>query len=574
MYTYIADLYEFCCNIAFILVSSLHVYGHLHVDLYYYVCYSCRSRSSLATTSRSAASGGSQKSTSSSRRGAANSGAGQTQAKSRRKRKKAAESAQTGAAGEREEGEGEGEGEGEQEQQPPPRKKRAYRRRVQVRSVDHSNNHGQGGAASVAAHNTTTAATTNTGAGAGHHDDMMQLTEQFAQQHYRNIVSQVEPTPPLQQLNGYTPTSLSFFGIPVFMGTSDADASSITTQVQLTSTLGQISLPPVSHVTRVSPTPITSPSLSMTSETQATSTMRDMYRLTGLQMPNYAYPVTTASSSAATVVATSSSPYSQYTFPSSFTAPTTSSYSLTTFPRAWISQPYPTQTSPTAPTMSSSWEFATGSTEASQSQDTSCGQSPSVSTRSQAPSDSDLVMFPKGPSFITVRHSDRVAFLDRQLNAVRSRGPPHANTAASSYIQPHASLLAPEFRQSASTATVRTSVCAPSSNSMTTSVTSVASGSSRTRRDSDFGVATCTAGSSAYESTLITNRLTRTFGETPYPSFGIPVPTSLAHVPSTSISFTSVTTSLSGLAGNYYHAYNNHIHDVIHIKSYIVCIVL
>ena len=588
----------------------------------------------MATTSRTAASGSSQRA-SSSRRGTTTtgSGTGQTQAKNRRKRKKdatpapsggGAESAQNGKSAESTQTGAAGEMEGEPE---PPRKKRAYRRRARVQNAGHGNNSASGhGGASIG-----TTPTPVVGGGAGHHDDMMQLTEQFAQQHYRNIVSQVAPTPPpLQQVTGYAPTSLSFYGIPVLMETSYA-ASSTAPPVQLTSTSGfQISLPPISEVMVLPPTSITSSSLSVTSsQSQATSTMP---QLAGLQMTHAYNPLTmsssqilplatqslqgyssfprtpaltrssqsvatylpshfptavsltdisafshsaqphtlsnnlssgmsTASPSATTVMPTSSP--SQRASPSS-TTPTISSLSqihLTSLPRMQISQPSPTQTSPTTPIVSSP---SAAVTEASQSlQDSSHGrvsrgQTQSVSIRSQVPS--DQVVFPKGPSFITmVRHPRTIAIPSRPLNTAPSSsssysGCPHTNTAPSPYIQPHASLLAPEFRQnnlfSAGTATARTSVCTPSSSTSTT-----ASDSRRRHRDSNFGVATVrrsTRGTRALATGSVSS-FSGTFGDTPYPNFGISIPRSSAHVPSTSISFTSVTDSTSSIPGNSYH---------------------
>lgn len=463
----------------------------------------------------------------------------------------------------------------------------------------------------------------------------MRLTEQFAQQHYRNIVSQATPALPLlsqQQLAGYAPTSQSYLGIPILMGTSGGAVSSIPAQARPSNTPGrQPSLPLAPQLTRTSSTSITSPSLSTTSQTGATSTTT---RLTGprvppgLQLP-HSYPPTlpsqtvrrmshplqggyslphassltrssqsvttsarfptatlrtdssalahsaqprtlssiasnssrtsTASSSAAVVVASSSLP-SQHISPSS-TIPTVSSQGLlhlTSFPRTRISQPSTTKASPRIPILSS--------TEASRLQDSARGegQTPS-STSNRSQTSTDQVVFPKGPGFITlVRHPETVAFLNRRHSTVpsssssssSSSGPPNTTSAAASYIQPHASLLAPQFRQSnnfssAETSTVRSSECTPSTcTSVATTVTSCASGPRRARRDSTFGVATATTSThTAFTRDtrrLITgsvSSLTRTFGDTPYPSFGTAFPRSSVHVPSTSISFTSLTDS-------------------------------
>ena len=418
---------------------------------------------------------------------------------------------------------------------------------------------------------------------------MMQLTEQFAQQHYRNIVSQATPTVPLlnqqQQLSGYAPTSLSYLGIPILMGTT----SSTTRRGRASSTRGrQVSLPGASqiHLTRPSATFIASPSLSVTSQTQATSTVSQLTGLQvppGLQMP-HAYPLTMPSqtlplvtqslqcvsvphapaltrssqsvtmsshsptavlhadgftlprsvqarslssfpsnkssvstASLSTAIAAAYSSPSQYTSPSS-TIPTVSSQS-----QVHVSS-CTTQTSPMTPMVSSpavTCTCTTSSTEASQLQGSAHRQgqttSVSLSTTSQAPT--DQVVFPKGPSFITiVRRLEPVAFLRRRHNTVPSSSSssssnrrPNVNM-VSSHVQPHASLLAPEFGQSSL---------------------------------SSIGTATVTRTSI----TRSVSRLSRTPGDTPYPSFGTAVfGTATARnftgrAPSTSISLTSVTVS-------------------------------
>lgn len=275
---------------------------------------------------------------------------------------------------------------------------------------------------------------------------MMQLTEQFAQQHYRNIVSQATPTVPLlsqQQLSSYAPTSLSYLGIPILVGSSDASSS--TTRRARAS---RVSLPGNSriHITRPPSTFIASPSLFVTSQTQATPTMSQLTGLQvppGLTMPSQTLPLVTQSlqgaasfphtpaltrsshsvtmsshsltamshtdsftlphsvqartlssfpsnisststASLSTAIVIASSSPSQYASPSS-TAPTVSSQSQVhvTSSTVQISQPSPTQTSPMT-SMASSPAVTTSLSEVSQSQGSahgqvSQGQTPSVS---------------------------------------------------------------------------------------------------------------------------------------------------------------------------------------------------
>ena len=516
------------------------------------------------TKSRSASRRGSRKA-SSSRRGVPKSGAGQTQTKKRRKRKKSAESAPN-----------EEEGEEEGEQPPPPRKKRAYRRRARVLNVDDNNDNNDQGGASIST-------TTTAGAGPSHRDDMMQLTEQFAEQHYRNMLSQAAPTLPLltqQQLAGM---SLSWMGIPILMGRSDATLS-VTPQARPFSVAG-LQIPPPAPLTRPSctSTSITSPSPSVTSQSQATSTMS---WLSGVQMPPglqlpHAFPLTmplqalplipqslqglsfptapnltrssmshitctsphslttmshpttrqrhTSVSSNSSNTASSSTPPSTVASPTcttpSSTAPTVSSHSqihVTSSTTMLTSRPSPIQTSPTTPTTviektTSSPTVTTNSSEVSRSQDSvhgqvSQGQTPSLSTRSQA--SADEVVFPKGPNFITfVKRPEPVAFLTRRLRTVPSSPSPSSSSSrhpstntVSSYVQPHASLLAPEFRQSNLSRTETTTARSP--------------------------VHTRTSSTSH---TSVTNSVSSSRGNTPYYSCGTSTARSSVVVPSTSL---------------------------------------
>ena len=254
----------------------------------------------------------------------------------------------------------------------------------------------------------------------------------------------------------------------------------------------------------------------------------------------------TASSSAAEVIDSSSSQSTCISVSS--TAPIVSSQSQLhvtySFPRTQISQPYPatttTEISPPTPMMSSPTVTASP-TEASQSQDSTRGQQVSqgqTSVRNQAPTDE--VVFPKGPSFITlVRHPGTVASLNR-LKTVSSRSTsrssssrcPNTSSGASSYVQPHASLLAPEFRQgnlsSVETATARASASTgTSSTSVTTCTPTCTSARSLTSTTSVYETHPLIIGPAPH--------LSRRFGDIPYPSLG---PRSL---PPRSVSFTSVT---------------------------------
>ena len=570
------------------------------------------------TTSKSGSSSGSNRRTSSSRRGVAKSGAGHTQAKKRRKRKKSAESAP--------------DEEIEEEPPPPPRKKRAYRRRARVLNVDENvdiNGHGDA--------STSISTTTTAGVGPGRHDnDMMQLTEQFAQQHYRDMLSHTRaaPTLPLltqQQLASYAPTSLSWMGIPILMGPGSSEATqSITPQAQPFSvpSLQIPHPPPLTRLLASTCTSITSPSPSMTSQSQPTSTVS---RFSGVQIPpglqlppafplamplplmpqslqglsfptaptvrrssrshitsphsltavsqyptrasvaqsrqrntsapsnlsstaSSSTPMSTASSpspcttpSSTVPTASSTAPMTSSTAPmATFTAPMASSTAPTpssTAPTASSSHIHvtslttmtltshssPTQTSPTALTVSSP-TVTTNSAQVSQSQDSvhgqvSRGQTPPISTRSQA--SADEVAFPKGPNFITfVKRPEPVAFLTRQRRTVPSSSSLSSSSTSrrastntvSSYVQPHASLLAPEFRQSNhsrhGTATINSPVHSCTSSTSHTSVTSSVSSSQGTPGNS-----------------------------TPYYSFGTSAARNSVVVPSTS--HISVTVSVS-----------------------------
>ena len=377
----------------------------------------CRSTTtSLATTSRSATSGGRQRASSSSQRGASKSGTGGGRTRARKRKRGAESAAQDGGSGGAEsaaqnEGDAEsaqtGDTGNEGEQRPPPRKKRAYRRRSQMQHGTSS--YGQG-SASVARQTTTTAHTTvNNGVGAvpeGHSDDMMQLTEQFAQQHYRNIVSQTTQTLHLlsqqqqqqQQLAAYVPTSRSYLGIPIFVERDDAPASSIIHRQaqqlpESSSTTGQrtLSLLSTSHqLTRPSPTctcaSITSPSLSVSGAMSTTASQLTGVQVLpppGLHMPHlHAYPLAAPSYAL---------PFQGvYSFPQTSTPALTQSSQLqSSFPTtvshnhsSAIAHPAHPHTLPSTPSTSSS--LATASSSAAEVVDFS-SSSQSISLSSTAP---------------------------------------------------------------------------------------------------------------------------------------------------------------------------------------------
>ena len=79
--------------------------------------------------------------------------------------------------------------------------------------------------------------------GVGHQDDMMRLTEHFMQQHLANVMMAPLPLLTQQQLVGYTPTSTSLMGIPIWtaggrgggVGNNMAASTLQSSQLQLSS---------------------------------------------------------------------------------------------------------------------------------------------------------------------------------------------------------------------------------------------------------------------------------------------------------------------------------------------------
>ena len=329
-------------------------------------------------------------------------------------------------------------------------------------------------------------------------DDMMQMTEQFAQQHFRNLFSQVTPalmaTLPLvtqQQLAAnYTPTSHSWMGIPILIGPSVS--TSLATQDQPPS--APFTLP--TSLMRPPATRVTSPSHSMTSQTQASPIMSQIWASSELQLPQTIFPLPahlqnlpqmqSSLPSLSCSRASDSSVESLQSFP-------VSANSLSLVPHPDNGHPSQTRasalsnmsTSHTVTSQGSSHITCTASVNSIEASLTSiCDQSsktisvltpsaiacttcstevsqspaidstqvprtecPPVSTKKGTPTEE--VMFPKGPHFITlVKRPESVAFLKRQRTLHSSITHPNSNTVSPrSYVQPHASLLAPGSRR-------------------------------------------------------------------------------------------------------------------------------